>query len=160
MSVLALVVVIFLVTSESDAAPEQPIDFSHQIHVAENGMPCQYCHSTVHNSPVASIPSVEKCMGCHNQIAIDSPGIVALTEYWENGEPIPWERVHNQPSYVYFSHQAHVAAEVSCGSCHGDVASMAAARQVVHMNMGFCLDCHAEQDNGREELYDCVVCHR
>jgi len=25
--------------------------------------------------------------------------------------------------------------------------------------MGFCLDCHAEQEN-KEALYDCAVCHR
>lgn len=98
-------------------------------------------------------------MGCHTHIATDSPEIQEVAEYWAEQKPIEWKRVHEQPSYVYFNHQAHIAANVSCGSCHGNVASMGVAEQVVNMNMGFCLDCHAEQDN-KDELYDCVVCHR
>jgi len=153
------VVVLILVTTNTDAAPEQPLAFSHQVH-ASNGISCQYCHAGVNKSPVAGIPSVEKCMGCHTYIATDRDEIQKLTTYWEDGEPIPWQRVHQQPSYVFFTHAAHIAAEVSCGSCHGDVASMTVAKEVVNMNMGFCLDCHAEQEGKKDALYDCAVCHR
>jgi c(7)-type cytochrome triheme protein len=98
-------------------------------------------------------------MGCHTYIATDSQKIHKLAEYWEKQEPIPWVRVNQQPSYVYFNHASHVAAGVGCGSCHGDVADMTVAEPVVNMNMGFCLDCHAEQEN-KDALYDCAVCHR
>ncbi|MBN1963206.1 MAG: cytochrome c3 family protein [Anaerolineae bacterium] len=156
---IAAIGVYFLaVRSETDASSEQPIAFNHQIH-AQNGITCQFCHSGVAKSPAAGIPSVEFCMGCHSVVATDSPEIKTLAGYWERQEPIPWVRINQQPSYVYFNHQAHIAASVSCGSCHGDVATMHAAEPVVNMNMGFCLDCHAEQDN-KDALYDCAVCHR
>lgn len=153
--ILALLIVVIAQTS---AADEQPLAFSHKTH-AQNGIQCQFCHVGVAKGPVAGIPSVEKCMGCHTYIATDSPEIQKLQGYWERQEPIPWKRVNVQPSYVYFNHSSHVAAGVSCGSCHGAVAEMTVAEPVVEMTMGFCLDCHAEQEN-KDALWDCAVCHR
>lgn len=155
---VAVVIILLLVVSSAGADDEQPIAFKHDAH-ARNGIQCQFCHTGVYKSPVAGIPSVEKCMGCHTYIATDSKQIKKLAGYWERQEPIPWVRVNQQPSYVYFNHASHIAASVSCGSCHGDVGSMTVAKPVVNMNMGFCLDCHAKQKN-KDALYDCAVCHR
>jgi hypothetical protein len=159
--VVVIVLILLIASATSDAAVEQPIAFNHSkhVHIAEDGIQCQFCHTGVYTSPVAGIPSVEKCMGCHGHIATDNPEIVKLTEYWENQEPIPWQRVYEQPSYVYFNHSSHVASGVTCGACHGDVGNMTVAEKVVDMTMGFCLDCHAKQDN-KDALYDCTVCHR
>lgn len=156
--VLVVVAILLVVISQTDAADEQPIAFSHAVH-ATNGIQCQFCHVGVTQSPVAGIPSVEKCMGCHEHIATTSPEIVKLAGYWERQEPIEWLRVNQQPSFVYFNHQSHIAGGVSCGACHGDVANMTVAESVVNMNMGFCLDCHSEQENA-DALRDCLVCHR
>lgn len=157
--VIGLIVLIALLArSQSDAASEQPIAFNHQIH-AQNDIQCQFCHYGVNQGPSAVIPSVEKCMGCHQFVATDNPEVRKIAEYWADEEPIPWVRVNEQPDFVYFNHHSHVAAGVSCGSCHGDVANMSVAEPVAKMNMGFCLDCHAEQDN-KDALYDCAVCHR
>lgn len=156
---IAAIAVILLVTSATDAAYEQPIAFSHALHAGQNKIQCQYCHVGVSKGPVASLPSVEKCMGCHQHIATDRAEIQELAGYWERQEPIPWVRVNYQPSYVYFNHASHVAAGVGCGSCHGDIANMAVVEPVVRMNMGFCLDCHAKQEN-KDALWDCAVCHR
>ncbi len=150
---------ILLLVRSTNAAEEQPIEFNHQVHI-NNGMQCQFCHSGVTKSPAAGIPSVELCMGCHGHIATDKPEIKKLTAYWEKGEPIPWQRVNQQPSYVFFNHSAHYAAGVGCGSCHGDVSNMTVAESVVEMNMGFCLGCHADQPHGKDVLWDCTVCHR
>jgi predicted CXXCH cytochrome family protein len=152
-------VLLLLISSTTGAAAEQPIAFSHEIHVGHNGMQCQFCHVGVAEGPVAGIPSVELCMGCHEHIETENQEIIKLAGYWERQEPIPWQRVYEQPDFVYFAHYSHVAAGVSCGSCHGDVAAMSEVNQVVEMNMGFCLACHAEQEN-KDELYDCAVCHR
>ncbi|MBN2302921.1 MAG: cytochrome c3 family protein [Anaerolineae bacterium] len=157
--VIIIAALALLVSAQSDAADDQPIAFNHNIHVSKNGMQCQYCHYGAAESPEAVIPSVELCMGCHANIATDRPEIQKLAGYWERQEPIPWKRVNEQPSFVYFAHHPHIAAGVSCGACHGDVARMEIAEPVVNMNMGFCLDCHAEQDN-KDALYDCAVCHR
>jgi hypothetical protein len=155
---VVVVVVLLLIVNAAGAGDEQPIAFEHNTH-AENGIQCQFCHTGVYKSPAAGIPSVEKCMGCHTYIATDSNQIKKLAGYWERQEPVPWVRVNQQPSYVYFNHVSHVSAGVSCGACHGDVANMTVAESVVNMNMGFCLDCHAEQEN-KDALHDCAVCHR
>lgn len=156
--IVLIAIVLLLATSTSDAY-EQPIAFSHNRHVVQNGMECRYCHYGVDEGPVAVIPSVELCMGCHEHIATDNNQIQKLTRYWEDGEPVPWQRVNEQPEFVYFAHHTHIAAGVSCGSCHGNVAQMSEVEPVVEMNMGFCLDCHREQDNWKA-LYECSVCHR
>jgi hypothetical protein len=154
---ILLIAVIFLVRSTT-SAEDQPIAFNHEVH-AQNGIQCQFCHIGVDKGPAATIPSVELCMGCHQYVATDSPEIKKLAGYWERQEPIPWVRVNKEPSYVYFNHHSHIAAGVSCGNCHGNVASMTVAEPVSDLSMSFCLDCHAKQEN-KEQLWDCAVCHR
>lgn len=142
------------------AAPEQPLAYSHRVHV-ESGIQCLYCHSNALRSDIAGIPSVQLCMGCHEVIATDNPVVQEVAGYWERQEPIPWERVNVQPDFVYFSHQAHLGAGVSCETCHGPVGEMNSARPVVRMDMGWCLDCHLEQPADRvARLADCLACHK
>ena len=142
------------------AAPDQPISYSHQIHV-EAGVQCLYCHTSALRSDVAGIPSVEKCMGCHSRIATDSSAIQILAGYWERGEPIPWVRISKQPEFVYFSHQAHLKTGENCETCHGDIGSMSDTRASVKMDMGWCLDCHLKQSEDKvARLADCLICHK
>lgn len=133
----------------------QPIAFSHARHVVRAGIDCQFCHAYARRGPVAGIPSVERCAGCHRTILNERPEIERVLGYWERQEPIPWVRVHDLPDYVRFSHKAHVRAGVDCATCHGDVASMSIARQAESLSMGWCVDCHAEREASR----DCVICH-
>jgi len=78
---------------------------------------------------------------------------------------IPWVRVHNLPDYACFSHQAHVAAAVTCQYCHGPVESMERMQQFSTLSMGWCVNCHRDATrngvNGRQvhAATDCSVCH-
>jgi c(7)-type cytochrome triheme protein len=161
-AVLILVVLVgayLIFAARSRAAPAQPMPFPHQTMVGV-GVQCLYCHNTATRSPAAGIPSVEKCMGCHQVIATDRPAIQELAGYWERQEPIPWARVYRLPRFVFFSHQVHVnAAGLNCERCHGDVGNMVETYAVVDMNMGWCLGCHNQQPNA-QQLRDCVICHR
>ena len=47
---------------------EQPIQFSHERHVAGNGLDCRFCHTSVEQSAFAGMPSTKTCMNCHSQI--------------------------------------------------------------------------------------------
>ena len=142
------------------AAPEQPIAFSYNIH-AEAGVACLFCHPNAMRSDIAGIPSVAKCVGCHKTIATESDQIQLVLEYWERSEPIPWQTVVKMADHVFFSHQPHLSAGVSCESCHGDVSEMSVARPALVMDMGWCLDCHLEQPEERVAwLADCLVCHK
>jgi hypothetical protein len=145
-------------TLETSSEPP-PITFNHQAMVGA-GVPCLFCHSDARRSPAAGIPSMEKCMGCHKVILTEDENIQILADYWQRQEPILWQRYLQLPRFVYFSHRVHVAvAGLNCENCHGAVGRMTVARPVFEINMGFCLDCHHEQDNAGQ-LSECVVCHQ
>ncbi len=147
------------VPAVEDAASEdpfaQPIAFSHAHHVTEIGLDCQMCHVYARRGPVAGIPSVETCAGCHEQVLSDRPEIQKVLEFWENEQPIPWVRVHDLPDFTRFSHKRHVLGGVDCAECHGNVGQMEAAVQVESLTMGWCVTCHKE----REAPIDCLTCH-
>ena len=123
--------------------PNQPINYSHKVHVEQLGLDCRYCHINVEKSPHATVPPSEICMNCHdNNIKKNSEEIKKLWAYHKKGESIPWKRVHNLPDYAYFSHEAHVNVGVACVSCHGRVDKMPKVRQAEPLSMSWCLDCH------------------
>ncbi len=140
---------------EPAAAPAQPIAFSHRLHVGEVGIECQMCHAYARRGPVAGIPSVARCAGCHIAILPSRPEIEKILGYQERGEPIPWVRVHHLPDYVRFTHKRHVRAGLGCETCHGEVETMEAAQQVSPLTMGWCLSCHEQ----RQAPVDCLICH-
>lgn len=123
---------------------DQPVQFDHRHHVRDDGIDCRYCHATVDKSAHAGIPATEVCMSCHNQVWGDSPMIEPIRRSYFSGDPMPWNRVHNMPDFVYFNHSIHVNKGVGCTECHGRVDQMAAIYQAKPMNMAWCLDCHRD----------------
>lgn len=128
--------------------PEQPVAFSHAVHVQQLGMDCRFCHTAVEVSAGAGIPSTQTCVACHGEgrILSESARLAPVRESWKTGLPIPWVRVHRLPDYVYFHHAVHVQRGVSCTSCHGNVAGMEAVRAVKPLTMGWCLQCHRQPE--------------
>ena len=49
-------------------APAQPIAFSHKLHAGENGVDCNYCHTSARKSKHSGIPSANVCMNCHKYV--------------------------------------------------------------------------------------------
>ena len=129
---------------EPGYAPVQPVKYSHKLHAGNLGLDCTYCHYTVHQSGFAAIPPTEVCMNCHAKVKPQSEKLTKVRESYATGEPIEWVKVHRLPDYVYFNHQAHVTAGVSCVSCHGRVDQMLEVKQEKPLNMGWCLDCHRD----------------
>jgi menaquinone reductase, multiheme cytochrome c subunit len=123
-------------------APEQPVAYSHKLHAGNMGLDCTYCHYTVTKAAYAAIPATEVCMNCHARVKTQSPKLTRVRDSYADGSPIPWVKVHRLPDYVYFNHQAHVTAGVSCVSCHGRVDQMIEVKQEKPLNMGWCLECH------------------
>ena len=122
--------------------PEQPVAYSHKLHAGELGINCFYCHSTVYRGAFAAIPGTEVCMGCHSNVRDKSPRLERVRSSYATGQPIAWIKIHDLPDYVFFNHQAHVTAGVSCVSCHGRIDQMVEVRQAKPLNMAWCLDCH------------------
>lgn len=124
--------------------PEQPIHYSHRLHVGELGLDCRYCHSSVEESQEAMVPPTQTCMGCHAVVRADSPMLEELRESWETGMPVEWVRVHKLPEHAYFDHSVHVAVGVGCVSCHGRVDQMEVVELAEPISMQWCLDCHRD----------------
>ena len=161
------------------AAPEQPLDFPHPVHM-QAGIDCVFCHSTVIEQAAASIPALEQCYFCHKIIGqgrgdtTPLEGIQHLNalsgwdssklRFGENPTPINWVRVHRLPDHVQFLHEAHieffaerdnVSPSAVCATCHGDVGGMEKVYQERSLKMGDCVDCHREYNAPT----DCATCH-
>lgn len=177
--VLALLVVVFnglySINIMEGYQPTQPIAFPHDLHAGKNGIDCKYCHNTVTESKSASIPSVNVCMNCHKQVKGEGEQVAKIqkiydaagwdgNEYTGKTKPIVWNKVHNLPDHVYFSHKQHVVVGgVDCKQCHGDMTTMnetAKVQPVSELNkvdgnvqltkatltMGWCIECHQEKE--------------
>lgn len=132
-----------------DYQPDQPIKFSHEVHMTQNQMDCMYCHHTATTSKSANIPSTNLCMNCHLVVREGTRSgrfeIDKLVQAYEEGRSVEWVRIHNLPDHVFFSHAQHVGAgNLDCMQCHGDVENMHVVRQVNDLSMSWCLQCHQE----------------
>src|SRR5437773_10415372 len=137
----------FSVQTYGAKAPRQPINFSHQIHAGKLGMNCLYCHSSAEKSPIANIPAVSTCMGCHKIARADRPEIMKLAASFERGEQVPWVEVYVLPAHVKFNHTRHVKAGLRCQECHGPVETMPAVYPYPSLKMGWCVGCHRQRLN-------------
>ena len=80
--------------------PEQPVPYSHQLHVGQLGMDCRYCHNWVEVSDHSNIPATQTCMNCHGQVRTESLAVLPVRESWATGQPVAWVKVHQLPDYA------------------------------------------------------------
>ena len=128
-------------------SPEQPVPYSHALHVGQLGMDCRYCHTGVEVAAAAAIPPTQTCMNCHSNVRANSEKLIPVRESYATGMPVPWIRVHDLPDYAYFDHSAHVRRGVGCVSCHGRIDTMEVVFQAEPLSMGWCLECHRNPEN-------------
>ena len=147
--------------------PEQPVPYSHSLHVGQLGMDCRYCHTTVFDAAFAAIPHTDVCIHCHAPDKADaeklglpegyeslggvhknSAQLTKVRDSYVTGEPIEWTKVHDLADYVFFNHAAHVNKGVSCLQCHGRVDQMdeEGVWQAKELSMAWCLECHREPE--------------
>lgn len=129
-------------TTDVGYMPEQPVPYSHRLHVGELGLDCRYCHTNVEKGAKAAVPPTQTCMNCHAKIHTESALLEPIRTSYETGFPVEWVKVHDLPDYVYFDHSAHVNHGVGCVSCHGRVDRMEEVWQDQPLSMGWCLECH------------------
>jgi hypothetical protein len=137
--------------------PTQPIAFSHKLHAGTNQIDCRYCHTGTEVSRHASVPSLNVCMNCHIQVKTDSPEIQKLAEAYKTGKSVAWQKVNLLPDHVKFNHAMHIKAGKACTTCHGNVAEMEKVTQVESLSMGWCVNCHRQQENNAPT--NCSTCH-
>lgn len=127
--------------------PIQPVPFPHDIHVAQLGMDCRYCHSFVDVAAHSNLPTTQTCMACHQQVQKENPKLAPIRASWKTGQPVEWVWIHRSPDYVFYNHAAHVNRGISCHSCHGQVNEMSVVRHDKPHSMAWCLECHRKPEN-------------
>jgi hypothetical protein len=135
--------------------PKQPIAFSHELHTGRLKLDCKTCHVNPSPGEMMTFPAESKCMACHQAIKTDSPEIQLLTKFVQDKKRVPWVRVYQVPTYVFWSHKSHLDAGATCQECHGAVATMPSMFRAVETNMGSCMTCHAK----KRVSNDCQFCH-
>lgn len=144
---------------QQDYAPDQPIKFSHKLHVGQNKIDCRYCHSGAEKSKNAGIPSPNVCMNCHKyvkkgpQYGTEEIGKIYAAVGWDvdkqqytgKQKAIEWTRIHNLPDHAYFNHSQHTkVGGIECQTCHGPVEEMETMKQFAPLTMGWCIQCHRD----------------
>ena len=164
--------------------PDQPIKFSHVIHAGENGVDCNYCHSSAKKSAHSGVPSANVCMNCHAVVkggddeAKDEIGKIwdafgldintddfdwnKINEY--DLKPIEWVRVHNLPDHAYFNHAQHVTvAGLECQQCHANMQEKTVGQVATYEELNkinYNIDDGIEFDHPTLTMGWCIDCHR
>jgi len=144
-------------THAQGAPPPQPLPFSHQHHVRDDGIDCRYCHTAVEKSAFAGMPGTDVCLTCHSQLFRDSPLFAPLHASARTKRRLQWTRVNDLPDFVYFDHSAHVAHGVPCKECHGRIDQMPLTVRARSLEMQWCLSCHRDPSRhlvNRAEVFD------
>jgi len=165
---------------------QQPIRFSHKVHVEAQSMACQDCHSFSADGKFGGFPTTAKCAECHSDVLGEDPAERKFVEeYVRTNKEVPWLKYQYQPDNVYFSHMAHnkerctechadlYATEAKlCNQCHPAVSTMdtppahyenrLTGYSMTTMRMPTCEKCHAIPDhlNSTNASNACFVCHK
>jgi hypothetical protein len=146
----------FAIFPISNEPKEQPINFSHKLHVTQNGISCQYCHLYARRSFSSGVPPVSTCVGCHGPhgaelVQPDSAEVDIMRDHWAEGTPIPWVKLHDIPDFVRFPHKKHINADASRfidgagNDCDMNADPRSLACRVMHFRNGGderCQSCH------------------
>lgn len=149
---------ILLIRCNSNEEIVQPIEYNHYVHFNDVGLDCTDCHLGVEDKINATIPTIEICSSCHEDMNGESEAEAQVVEAVSNEDEIPWQRIYVLPDHVFFSHRRHVkSGKISCKVCHGEVENLHSPprKQIVPITMGRCMKCH---DN-KSISNDCITCH-
>jgi hypothetical protein len=150
-----LLALLFAALVYADDAPPQPLPFSHKMHAGTMKLACKMCHPNPNPGETMTIVPPAKCMDCHSTIKADSPAIQRLAALAKDGREVPWKRVYEIPSWVDFSHRAHLEKGNTCQECHGPVAERDQLSKETDIGMGGCMNCH----RARKASLACDFCH-
>lgn len=150
---------LILVTTAVLGSGDQPIQFSHKVHISDLGMDCPECHVSVLKSRKATLPGRQVCIECHEEALGESSEEQKLVALLQSGRKLNWKRIYVLPKHVYFSHFRHVTlGQIACSDCHGDMKALERPPErpaIDILNMDHCLECH----KGRSISNDCLTCH-
>ena len=165
-------------------APPQPIAFPHTVHAGSVetggvGIQCEFCHRNVTKGAAATVPAVETCVFCHQQINpekltgdtdVNLAEVQRVVDRFADGNPIDWERVHRLPDHVRFVHEAHIRFLTQGEPRMVDIPMGGGLARQLPMPVGqACSVCHGDVASMTEvqpqagqslKMGTCLDCHR
>jgi len=151
----ACLLLLWLPFAAAQAPQEQPVPFSHRAHAGTLKLKCKMCHPNPDPGEMMRVAAPSVCMQCHSAIKTDSPEIQKLAAAAKDNRELKWVRIYWIPSYVDFSHRAHLEAGNRCEDCHGEVVARDRLVREGNISMGGCMDCH----RAKKVSIDCGFCH-
>jgi len=136
----------------------QPILFNHEAHTVSAEIGCDTCHEYYSSSAHSGLPSLEVCLGCHEESMTESAEELKIGELAEEGIRDPFKKLFRLADHTYYSHRVHVqVAGIPCETCHGEIARTTSPPQtpLVRVSMDFCVDCHEKSGATTQ----CTHCH-
>jgi hypothetical protein len=150
-----LLIALFTLATQSSAEtyPLEPgRQFSHTIHTVEADLACVECHvgiDTAGHATKLSAPTKEICAKCHT-------GVNSLADFgitW--GSPTYREPSLKPEQIVTYAHNSHLAKNIACSRCHGNLDREWNQGLSNRPAMNTCFNCH----NGTKVSNNCSLCH-
>ncbi|MCB9769729.1 MAG: hypothetical protein H6752_16150 [Candidatus Omnitrophica bacterium] len=131
--------------------------YSHQLHIKEVGLDCDFCHDSIWESDNANekhTPPMETCLLCHYHKRQFNE------KDCQNCHIVPEAKIPQVLTALHFSHEQHLGIagmEESCDVCH--VSNLTSTRQKDRNipNMQICLNCHYHDE--QYQNLQCLNCH-
>lgn len=150
------------------------IRFNHKKHVKELELSCKVCHAAAYGSEASGDRLVPKpsetCDNCHDVDHADLAHVKAGKD--ENGqcafchlgaaagEGGKVAALIIPPPNLRFPHKKHLARNIQCAQCHGQVAELELATRDQLPRMAGCFACHAMSGASQGEAKSaCTTCH-
>lgn len=148
--------------------------FDHKLHVKGQRLECVACHEAARRSESSAdrlTPRGATCDGCHGSDHADLAKVLpggaseGKCNYCHLGyregdgnrvAPLAIPRPN-----VIMNHKKHLARNIGCAQCHGDVQELELATRDQLPRMRGCLGCHARPDSASrgEAKAACETCH-
>jgi cytochrome c7-like protein len=135
-------------------AREHGLVFSHELHVAQEGLECVSCHESAEAEEAPGMPAPDSCAVCHDELDVERPPERAVALLFD-GPSFRAARASQLADEVRFEHLAHVSAVGDCAACHRGIDTNRAVDASVAVDMEACQRCHQE----RAQPNECASCH-
>lgn len=149
--------------------------FNHKKHVGDFKLTCKVCHAAAYESDVSSdrlLPKpTETCDNCHD-VDHSDPSAVKSTGDAENGRCTfchlgdaagrngKVAKVVIPPPNLRMTHKKHLARNIQCAQCHGQIDKIELATREQLPRMAGCFSCHAMSGAAQGEAKgQCINCH-
>jgi hypothetical protein len=150
------------------------IRFNHKKHVKELKQSCKVCHAAAFTSDSVDdrlIPKpAETCDACHDvdhsdrnhvKAGKDPDGQCAFchTSFGTGPTPQPLPMVLPRAN-MHFTHVKHLARNIQCAQCHGQIEELELATRSALPRMAGCFTCHNMSGAAQGEAKGtCTTCH-